>query len=250
MKNDYIKGQIGNNPLLQEKPIDTYLGYIIDSNDPEFRGRCKVRIFGLFEDIPDADLPYATPHCSMMFSSEAGGAGSFSYPKPGTLVRIKFMNNDFYMPEYYVIHDLNENMKAELSSDYVNSHILLYDEDEKIKIFYQKSKGIVIFKDGSIINIDNKNDIHVQHTDGCSTIHMTSDGNVTISGADNVFLETPHAQVGKTGSHPITKWDELYKLLQIFAAQLDSKIPVVPTNVAILNTMAPNIGSSQGYVGD
>jgi hypothetical protein len=247
---DYLKNQVKNNLYLQEPKQKDYLGFIINSDDPEFRGRCKIRVFGVFEDIPDADLPFATPHSSLTFSSEAGGAGSFSYPKPGTLVRVRFINDDFYMPEYYIIHNLNENMKAELSADYVNAHVLLYDEDEKIKIFYQKNKGIVIFKDGSIINIDNKNDIHVQHTDGCSTIHMTANGNVTISGADNVFLETPHAQVGKTGSHPITKWDMLYKLLMQFATQLDTKIPVVPCNVAMLNAMAANIGSSQGYVGD
>ena len=37
-----------------EKPnieISHYLGVVIDNKDPEFRGRAKIRVFGIFDEI-------------------------------------------------------------------------------------------------------------------------------------------------------------------------------------------------------
>ena len=49
---------------LQESNIERaqhFLGVVVDNKDPEFRARCKVRVFGIFDDVKDEDLPWAFP---------------------------------------------------------------------------------------------------------------------------------------------------------------------------------------------
>lgn len=115
-----------------------WLGVIVASDDNKnFDGRCKVRVFEKFDEIADEDLPWCFPVCSNIFSGGSGlGAGSFSYPRIGTLVRVKFNNGDIYHPEYSFIQNLNYQMIEELKQSYINSTVLLYDEDEDIKIMY------------------------------------------------------------------------------------------------------------------
>ena len=38
-----------------------YIGNVEAIDDPKFEGRCKVRVFSLFDDMDIADLPWATP---------------------------------------------------------------------------------------------------------------------------------------------------------------------------------------------
>ena len=47
---------------LQESNIERsqhFLGVVVDNKDPEFKARCKVRVFGVFDDVKDEDLPWA-----------------------------------------------------------------------------------------------------------------------------------------------------------------------------------------------
>lgn len=227
-----------------------YMGYVVNSNDPECRGRCQIRVYGVFDNVPDADLPFASPITSNIFSGKAKGSGAFSYPKTGSLVRVKFNNGNIYEPEYYAVEELNDAMVAELTSDYENSHVILYDEDEKVKIMYQKNKGITIFKDGSSIKIDKDNNIKLQHSDGCTSIHFGKNGDMSISGANCVYLESPHNQIGKSGSHPVMKGDLFSNFMTQLCAIIDTKMPAVPAATPLWQAMQGPIMSSQVFIGD
>ena len=39
--------------------IAHYLGVVVDNKDPEFRGRAKIKVFGTFDEVAEADLPWA-----------------------------------------------------------------------------------------------------------------------------------------------------------------------------------------------
>jgi hypothetical protein len=113
----------------------TFIGIVKKSNDPLFLGRCKVMIPGVFDGIPDDDLPWCFPQQSTIFAGSQG-FGSFSYPKLNTPVRVNFQNGDLMSPEYSIIEDINEKMQSEIKESYENAQVLVYDEDEDN--FYKK----------------------------------------------------------------------------------------------------------------
>ena len=39
----------------------SYLGVIVDINDPLKQGRAKVRVFGIFDDLEIEDIPWSEP---------------------------------------------------------------------------------------------------------------------------------------------------------------------------------------------
>lgn len=115
-----------------------WFGIIVSSDDSKnYDGRCKVRVFEKFDDIPDEDLPWAYPASNHVFAGGSNkGAGSFSYPVVGTIVRVKFNNGDIYHPEYFFIQNLNTKMVSEIKQSYINSNVILYLEDCDVKIMY------------------------------------------------------------------------------------------------------------------
>jgi hypothetical protein len=38
----------------------SYLGVIVDINDPLKQGRAKVKVFGIFDDLPTEDLSFSS----------------------------------------------------------------------------------------------------------------------------------------------------------------------------------------------
>lgn len=110
---------------------------VLVDDDTNFDGRCKIRVFEKFDNIPDEYLPWAYPVSSSVFGGgPLKGSGSFSYPKKGSIVRVVFNNGDIYHPEYISVQNLNENMVSEIKQSYVNSQVIVYDQDENIKIMY------------------------------------------------------------------------------------------------------------------
>ena len=59
-----------------------YIGRVVYTDDPDFSGRCKVRVFGLLDSkdeqgnysIPDDMLPWFVPISSNIFSGSAGNS--------------------------------------------------------------------------------------------------------------------------------------------------------------------------------
>ena len=81
-----------------------YIGRVVYNNDPTFSGRCKIRVFGLFDDLDEGFIPWFAPKNMNIFSSPKG-AGSISVPKVGTIVNVRF-KNDIYSGEYTNIQNI------------------------------------------------------------------------------------------------------------------------------------------------
>ena len=69
----------------------TFLGVVVDIRDPQKIGRCRIRVFGKFDDIADGDLPWASPNLGLSFGKD-GGSGHFSTPKVGAIMNVIFNN--------------------------------------------------------------------------------------------------------------------------------------------------------------
>ena len=224
------------------KYTDTYIGIIEDTADERKEGRCRVRVFGVHDDIPVEDLPWAYPTQKSTFFGQEGGAGSISIPKTGAFVSIKFNNGNMYSPEYNGIHELEETLKEELNKEgeYAGTHIMLFDGDEELKIWFTINKGITIELKGSRINIGQDKAITIEHADTSSSIELrggeiniTANSTVNIVSKDEILTRSNDVHIDgnfvKIGHSAITGsavlGDNLFILLTSLATMIDAKVP-------------------------
>ena len=94
-------------PLFKDKPDPTtmsYIGNVVDNNDPKKLGRVKVQI-SVYGDLGVDAIPWALPLLGSHGNSvECGG---LNVPDLGSQVRVTFPSKDFTAP-YYSGAELNE----------------------------------------------------------------------------------------------------------------------------------------------
>ena len=47
--------------------VTHYLGVVVDNKDPEFKGRAKVKVFGIFDDLNNEEIPWAHQRFEMSY---------------------------------------------------------------------------------------------------------------------------------------------------------------------------------------
>jgi len=239
--------------MLQE----SYVGKIMDVNDPDHLGRCKVKVYGLFGDedgavgsIPTEDLPWAYPFNPIVFGSK--GSGAFSSPKKDQMVRVLF-DGDQYHPRYYSLEDLDEDLKSAIQSEgYENFHALIFDSTAKLKMFYSKKSGILIHLDGTIWNIlpdnsmlfDVKNSTATIELRGTAmtlkttaTIDITSNNTITHN-SNLVHVNGVQTRLGANPIYSNMNGEQAMILFTALATALDAKLPLTPgANSGLVQTM-------------
>jgi Type VI secretion system/phage-baseplate injector OB domain len=179
-----------------------FIGEIVDNNDPEQEGRCKIKVFGLFDgdDIAPESIPWAQPFGRKMFAGgENGGYADISVPKLGTYVRVQFAEGDLMAAEYTAIQSVSPEVKAEIGDTYINSHVLAYDVDEEMKIFYTPGKGLNIFHKNSQIIINPDSSITIEHADTDSIIELIGP-QINIVARERVTVTAPNVTIDHTDS--------------------------------------------------
>ena len=147
------------------KYLGIYRGGVLDTNDPNRRGRIKVNVFGLYDNISPVHLPWATP-MQPVWTGAGAGYGMFSVPEVGSLVFVQFEGGDIYQPIVIgLAPDAVHGLPSERTTNYPNRRIM------------KTKAGIVIFIDDA----DKK--IRITHPTG-KYIEMDSGGNITVSAAD------------------------------------------------------------------
>lgn len=76
-----------------------YRGVVVSNEDPLKAGRCRIRVFYVFDDIPDDHLPwaeYADP-----FMQGSPGSGGMFIPSKGSKVWCFFEAGDHMQPVYF-----------------------------------------------------------------------------------------------------------------------------------------------------
>lgn len=248
-----------------------WFGIIVDNQDPLKLGRVKVRIFELFDqrkpinefgDYPDTEislkeytkdehfllskneLPWIMPTQPLVFGGGSSiGAGSFSFPKLQTVVRVKFSGGDIYSGEYTSIVKPNETMLGFLQGDdYVNSQVVLFDEDENLRIIYTKSIGIQIFHKESQFVIRPDSSIFIEHKDSESMmefkgpditivanrqIDITATDKVTVN-SEYVHINGVNVDIGTQPAFSAVNGEPLIELLRALALIVDTKISPTP----------------------
>lgn len=136
----------------------TYLGKVVDIKDPLYQGRAKINVFGIFDDLPTDDLPWAEQIAGLSFGGDYGG-GNISIPRLGSVVAVHFEDNNYYKMNYHYIKEISKDLQAELKEDnsYEGTHSLIYDSEAEpgtLKMIYTKKKGLVFQLGDATIQLD------------------------------------------------------------------------------------------------
>lgn len=248
-----------------------WIGEVVDNNDPEFSGRCRVRIYGKFDgssdpdvdtfDIPDDQLPWSYSAGSTIFGGgEDNGAGSLSVPKVGAKVKVRFSGGNIYSPEYFAVQDVNSKVIEELKESYQNAHVLFYDEDEKAKIVYTPAKGLEIFHKDSHIVINPDSSITIEHQDTksiielvgpninitCnSTVNVTSNSKIQLESSECVMNGTSTTKLGPAPAYSAVLSEPLWTFLKMMASAIDAKLPTSPGVLSAQATSFEQLSTSR-----
>ena len=196
-----------------------WLGKVVDNKDPLKNGRCKVLVFGKFDNVPPADIPWAA-------CGNRGAVGAHAIPNVDDVVSVRFDNGNLYHPEYFYQVNQRKILKSEvldaLSEDEAQQTIsLVYDEVRGIRIYHSPKDGIIITKgkgakERPLIQIDEKN-------------------NIKISTDTKIFLDAGNVYLSNTGEasedtkEPAVRGKSLEKFLESFKSEYNSHTHPTPT---------------------
>jgi hypothetical protein len=155
-----------------------FVGKVVDNNDPDKQGRCKVRVFSVFDDsIQDSDLPWALPEFTFVGSL----VGSFIVPPVDAIVRVKFDNGDIYRPIYMTkVVDAN-NLPSDKDTSYPDMMVFFEtDNGDKFTIDRRTGDTIYTHKSGTTIAIDGMGNIVV---DGTQQVTIKHTNILTVAGS-------------------------------------------------------------------
>ena len=199
-----------------------FVGKIVVSEDPMNLYRCRVKVLGLFDDLEDTMIPWCFPSATTTFGGS--GAGSGSYPKVGTWVKVKFPHNDIYSGEYMGIPNMEPALADELEGDAINSHVFAYDVDETLKFMYTQAQGFIIQLGDEIINLKKEDgELHIVTT--TKVFIETTDAEIVASA--EIKLDAPKITVN--GDH-LVRWEEMQALFDVHQHVGNMGAPTGPPN--------------------
>jgi hypothetical protein len=234
-----------------------FLGVVVDNTDPKKIGRCRIRVFGKFDNIADSDLPWANPFRGLSFGQD-GGSGQFSFPKKDAVVAVRFNNGNIYYPEYYSVQELATDLKNEISGSYENSHSFAYDSDEQLRLYYTQAKGLTFYLKESRINIANDNAITIEHKGTSAIIELrgnnitiTADSEINLTGgsrikvtAPEVWLDGKETKAGHVPSYSMVLAEPLFAFLKSLSSAVDAKLYPTPGAMATACATAEQLSTS------
>ena len=160
--------------------LQSYVGEVIDNNDPEKLKRVKVHI-DLWDYMTTEELPWVTQKGNGAIGNAAGNS-QHDIPEVGSQVSISFPSGDPENPQYEGVETTAENKCSLFDEDYPNTYGRK-DSDGSFTIT-NKSTGITVkqHKSGTQLQID---------PDGTATLTMPSGAYAYCDAAGNWFFKGP-----------------------------------------------------------
>ena len=183
------------NELGSDNIRDTHwLGEVVDNNDPLKNGRCRVRVYGKFDNIPTDAIPWAAP-------SNTHAPGQHFVPRNGDIVSITFDNGNIYLPMYSYYINQNAELKKEVLNGAANAHdviSLIYDAMRNFRFYVSKEDGLIL-----TTGTDNHKSPMIRFNDG--KIYLN---------AESIFISSNW----QDEKEPAVKGETLRKILDDFMA--------------------------------
>jgi len=169
----------------EKKYFQYYIGKVISNKDPEKLGRCQILVYGMFDDIPVKDLPWAIPEFNFVGSE----VGSFIVPPENAIVNIRFSNGNLYEPIYTTKCLMQSKLPKNKDKNYPNN-----------LIFFETKNG-----DYFEINTFTK-EVEFRSSHG-NIISIDSIGNILVDGILKVtvkapIIDFPHTTTGAVTPNP------------------------------------------------
>lgn len=219
-----------------------WLGEVIDNVDPLKLGRCKVKVLGKYDNLPDDAIQWATP-------MNRNAVGSHHVPRIGDIVSARFDNGNLYHPEYWFQIEQNLFLKEDILDGAGNAEnviSLVYDAERNVRIYHSEEDGLVITrgfgaKERPIIQIDEVGDIKI-----------STDDRIFIDSGD-VYLSNT-GESGEDTSEPAVRGKSLEAWLDEYLTLFENHIhptgvgpsgtavslPPTPSGVASLKSKHPD----------
>jgi len=86
--------------IAKSKCEGLYRGLIVNNDDPDQMGKCRIRIYPMFCELSEENLPWAVPAFGL-FEGAGLDMGAFTVPSIGTYVFVFFEAGDVYQPVYF-----------------------------------------------------------------------------------------------------------------------------------------------------
>jgi|688.fasta_scaffold362240_2 hypothetical protein len=222
----------------------SWLGEVVDIEDPQKIGRIKVKVFGKFDELENDAIPWAYPGNNISAGSADGGS-FFSVPKKGSIVSIKFDNGNIYYPEYFFNQHLSQDARKEIENSYTNAHIIVYDTvtEGALKIFFTEEKGLMIDYKKSQINIKPDKSIIIQNASGKGKVEMLDDGNMNITQSETITAKCKNLIIDHASSIELGKGAKEHLVLG------DTFMDYFNTHTHIGNLGAPTSPPTAGPAG-
>ena len=237
--------------MTREKLSDsTFMGVVINNEDPLKLGRCKVKVFQVFDRLADEDVPWATPWKDL-------NGNAFTVPDVGKHVLVVFDQGNKYSPEYIYAQNFNVNLERKLQGlsgeAYTSMRALIFDHSTQV--YSNSADGLVLDHEYSNIRLRDTGNINVNLRDNSAQLTLGSQdadesavlGTQFMNWMDG-FIE---ALMGTQGgafldalAYPVTPSPSLVKSLASYRALRDkfvSRHVLLPKNDAIIAQTRPYV---------
>ena len=193
-------------------------GTVIDNYDPLYKGRCKVRVFGLHTEticgqylILDDDLPWASPAPNVGSSN-----GSFNVPNIGTRVYVDA--DDPLNIKYYGQVEVKSSIK---DLQYKNTEmsdklkVIAFSEDNMegernyMKIYYLPEEGLNIECNGNSILLTKYDNLLIKNNKGAEISLNNVSGDINIKTDGKVNLDCRELSLGGDAADTIALGSKL-----------------------------------------
>jgi len=181
-----------NKELITDNLRETHwLGEVVDNEDPAKLGRCRIKVYGKFDQLETENIPWATP-------MNRDVAGAHFIPRIGDILAVRFDNGNIYHPEYWFQINQNKELKEDIldSSDEAHNVIsLIYDAERNVRIWWSPENGLTMNTGAD--------------KDTAPSIRFSNDGEIFLY-SDNIYIAT---ESDSDTNEPAVRGDTLSKLL-------------------------------------
>ena len=193
-------------------------GIVVDNYDPLYKGRCKIRVFGLHSEticgqyiILDDDLPWASPAPNIGSSN-----GTFNVPNIGERVYVNA--DDPYNIQYFGQVEIKSSIK---DLQYKNTEmsdklkVIAYSEDNMegennyLKIYYLPEDGLTIECNGNSILLTKYDNLLIRNNKGAEISLDNVSGDINIKTEGKVNLNCNEVSLGGDAADTIALGSKL-----------------------------------------